>query len=205
MATVTPNFRFYQYGVEAVDKTGTLIDSFGRRAQLFEEGMWKTRFKDMPPKDLESLKRVVFFKGSFFYSSRPIEGLQQSQLPVTLVDGQTTEGDVLRVVNVQCFTTPKEMSTGRDPATKSNDREVTLDRRCANCTRAFSNFDALIAHCEMTGHSPVFEEADNDETPRAPSPSVFLGYCNVALTQAMMERMARWGRDFVDAKSFTGE
>ena len=54
----------------------------------------------------------------------------------------------------------------------------------------------------MTGHYPVFELADNDETPRQASPSVFLGYCNVALTQAMSERMARWGRDFVDPKSF---
>jgi len=203
LASVTPGFRFYQYGVEAADKSGNLIDSFGRRAQLFESGMWKTRYKDMPPKDLGGLKRVVFFKGSFFYSSRPLEGLQQSQLPVTLVDGTSTDGDILRVVNVQCFTIPKEMSTGRDPVAKATNGDVTLDRRCANCTRAFGNFDALVSHCEMTGHSPVFEEADNDETPRAPSPSVFLGYCNVALTQAMTERMARWGRDFVDPKSFT--
>ena len=202
LATVEQNFRFYQYGVEAVDKKGDLIDSFGRRAQLFEQGMWGTRFKSLPPKNLESLKRVVFFKGSFFYSSRPLEGFEQSQLPVTLVDGTRTEGDVLRVINVQCFTIPTEMSTGRTPF-KADSGAVTLDRRCSNCTRAFSSFDALIAHCEMTRHSPVFEDADNNEALRAASPNVFLGYCNVALTQAMTERMARWGRDFVDPRSFT--
>lgn len=199
LATVTPNFRFYQYGVEAIDKRGNPIDSFGRRAQLFDMGLWADRYQDMSAKEKESLKRIVFFKGSFFYSSRSLPGLQQSDLPVTLVDGTHSEGDVLRIVNVQCFTLPIEMQSG---GTAAREEMTVMDRRCSNCTRAFADFDALIAHCEMTGHAPVFEAADNDETPRHASPSVFLGFCNVALTQAMSERMARWGRDFVDPKSF---
>jgi hypothetical protein len=196
---VTPNFRFYQYGIEAVDKRGDLIDSFGRRAQLFDLGLWADRYKDMPAKEKESLKRVVFFKGSFFYSSRPLLGLEQKDLPTTLVDGTKSEGDVLRIVNVQCFTLPTEMQSG---AAATKGEMTAMDRRCSHCTRAFADFYALISHCQMTGHSPVFEAADNDETPRHASPSVFLAYCNVGLTQAMSERMARWGHDFVDPKSF---
>lgn len=199
LAAVTPNFRFYTYGVEAVDKQGNSIDSFGRRAQLFDMGLWNDRYKNMPAKEKDSLKRVVFFKGSFFYSSRPISGFEQQNLPATLVDGQESEGDVLRVINVRCFTLPSEMTSGSVTSTGTG---ALVDRRCSNCTRAFVDFDALLAHCEMSGHSPVFELDDNNETPRQASPGVFLGYCNVALVQAMSERMARWGRDFVDPKSF---
>ena len=60
----TPNFRFYQYGVEAVDRRRDLIDSFGRRAQLFDMGLWNGNYRDMSAKEKESLKRTVFFKGS---------------------------------------------------------------------------------------------------------------------------------------------
>ena len=125
----TPNFRFYQYGVEAVDKRGDLIDSFRRRAQLFDMGLWNGSYRDMSAKEKESLKRTVFFKGSYFYSSRPLLGLEQQNLPATLVDGQTSEGDVLRVVNVQCFTLPAEMKSG---AATSTGTGVSMDRRCAN-------------------------------------------------------------------------
>ena len=68
-------------------------------------------------------------QGILFYSSRPLLGLEQQNLPATLVDGQTSEGDVLRVVNVQCFTLPAEMKSG---AATSTGTGVSMDRRCAN-------------------------------------------------------------------------
>lgn len=32
---------------------------------------------------------------------------------------------------------------------------------------------------------------------------IFLAYCNVALQRALGERMARWGREYIDPKNFT--
>lgn len=158
-------------------------------------GFWNDRYRDMPAKEKDSLKRVVFFRGTIFFSSRPLLGFEQQNLPVTLVDGQKSEGDVLRVMTVQCFTLPAEMTSG---SVTSAATRASVDHRCSNCTSAFSDFGALVSHCKDTGHSPVI----NDETPQQALPSVFLSYCNVALTQAMSERMCRWGRDFVDPQSF---
>jgi len=56
-------------------------------------------------------------------------------------------------------------------------------------------------HCKEFGHKPVEESLQGSNRPA--SVEEFSQYCNTVLQQAMGERMARWGRHYIDPKTFT--
>ena len=79
--------------IECKDRNNKPIDSLSRRGALFNQAIWKTLLKDKSKKEKEDLERVVFFSGSYFYSARPIEGLEATNLPLEILDGSDSDGD----------------------------------------------------------------------------------------------------------------
>jgi len=160
----------------------------------------------MIQKDVESLQRVVFFEGSFIFSSRPIPGLEN--LPIDLVGSKTSKdgggelpvmenGDCMIVTNWNAFSTPTALVP---PGTKPpNAQTVSLDRRCRDCTKAFVDLNGIKTHCATTGHQPQMESTGLKPSNMA----LFTSFCNCALQRAMGERMARWGREYIDPKTST--
>ena len=198
VANVTHHFKFFQYGLNALTMSGKLIDSRRRRSELFFLGLKGLLVhKGMKSKDIEDLKRVVFFEGSFCFSARPIPGLKLDELPKVLVgskerdlDGNdipiSDNGDSLTVVNCSSYCAPVSIGgTMKTPSKQS--QEVTLDKRCSDCTQAFTDLEAIIAHCKATGHKAEFGE----EELKPAKLEIFLSFCNVVLQRAMGERMAR--------------
>ena len=242
-----------------------MIDSRRRRYELFKLGLFHPvkgllARLGVSEKERRDLERVVFFQGSFFFSARTVPGLDG--LPRTLVGEKAAEqgdargeipvsqnGDSFRVVTVKCLTAPSQLagraapaaaaaasasssSAGQDPGAIN----VAADCRCDGCTNAFSSIEALLSHCQITGHAPVYQgtirtimscifvylharlswfsfyNASNlthcmyslsylfslDDSPLPATREDFLSYCNVALNRAMGERLARWGRDYID-------
>merc|ERR1719162_1615055 len=90
------NFSFHQYSIDCRERRDNAIESLSRRKTLFEIAIWDTVLKDMPRAEKEDLKRVVFFVGSYFFSARPILGLESHKLPLEILNGSTTDGDSFR-------------------------------------------------------------------------------------------------------------
>jgi len=143
LADVTEGFQFYLYSVHVEDAHGIAIDSRHRRKFLFNVGLLDGFLKDMPQKAKEDLKRVLFFHGSFFFSGRPVPGLDPEKLPLELPVSEKAEGDKIKIMQMVHYTAPKEMKIG-GPALKKH--EVAFDLRCSDCTKAFADVGALLQH-----------------------------------------------------------
>jgi len=207
-ATVSPNFRFYLYGIKTASKSNQNIETRRRREELFKQGLSSLLSNmDFKKKDLESIGRGIFFEGSLCFSSRPIPGLEPSKLPLYLVGSNKTDhpdcpssdnGDFLQVMNVKGYKMPPELEYDAADIPGSNSPIVAaLDGRCADCTTAFKDTSSLLSHCRESGHTPQSQFSDDERTRKGikvenASKEIFLAFCNVALQRAMGERMARW-------------
>jgi hypothetical protein len=195
IAQPTPNFKFYSYAVAAKDLNGHDIESSSRRNQLLNQGIFGELLKGMSKRELESLKRQTFFCGSFFFTATPLPGLEN--LPVQLFDGAGTDSDTTTVKSVQCFSAP-EILQHKGQLQTDSDQMVSIDFRCSDCINAFTNWTGIKQHCQETGHKPVTAE----DKAKPADLRLFMQYVNIVLQKAMAERMARWGRHYVDPKSF---
>ena len=140
----------------------------------------------------ESFKRVIFFAGSFFFSGRPINGLERGKLPLQLVDGSETKGDTLTIVQVQHFGPPECLKT---PVPQAGPGEVVADTfRTMNSTKTFKSEEHMLQHCAQTGDMPVYPA----ETDGPALLETFLAYVNTALQRAMGERLRKWGEEYID-------
>jgi len=92
---------------------------------------------------------------------------------------------------------PQQQQQQQQQQVEESMRELTLDLRCANCAKAFTDDKGLLQHCKETGHFPVGKE---EVVP--PTKELFVQYANVVLNRAMGERMARWGREYIDPQKF---
>lgn len=214
LASVTPNFRFYQYGLDGSTKDGKLIDSRRRREELFSLGIFDLTQgllakNGMKKAEIQDLRRVCFFEGSFMFSSRPIPFLK---LPMCIVGAKEkgletpimSNGDSMTITACSAFSAPLVISPPKPKpqstdAAVGGDAKVSIDHRCNDCTKAFTDVEAMMAHAKITGHSPVYE----DTAAQPANTEVFTSFCNIALQRAMGERMAKWGREYIDPKSFT--
>ena len=146
---VSENFQFFLYSVAVENDQGEQIESRHRRKFLFDLGLWNGLLKDMPEKEKDDLRRVVFFQGSFFYSARKIPGLEVENLPLDLPVSDEAEGDSIKVVQVFHYLTPTELTNGKCLPTSENKLkpgEVSFDKRCNDCTKSFTNVEALVQH-----------------------------------------------------------
>jgi hypothetical protein len=144
MSNISPAFEFYQYSIDFQDCNGRPIDSRHRKKFLFDHAFWDGYLKDMPPKEKEDLKRVVFFCGTFFFSARPIPGLEAGKLPLPLpADPLVAEGDTATIKHAFHYLAPKELQTV-GPAVA--DHELALENRCKDCTRCFGDYGSLLQH-----------------------------------------------------------
>lgn len=143
-ADVCENFQFFLYSVAVENDHGEQIESRHRRKYLFDLGLWKGLLKEMPDKEKEDLKRVVFFQGSFFYSARKIPGLEPEKLTLTLPVSDEAEGDTIKVVQVFHYVTPLELKPKVNLESKTD--EVSFDKRCNDCTKGFADVGALLQH-----------------------------------------------------------
>eukprot|EP00547_Thalassionema_nitzschioides_P000902 CAMPEP_0194203194 /NCGR_PEP_ID=MMETSP0156-20130528/3038_1 /TAXON_ID=33649 /ORGANISM="Thalassionema nitzschioides, Strain L26-B" /LENGTH=1226 /DNA_ID=CAMNT_0038928897 /DNA_START=245 /DNA_END=3925 /DNA_ORIENTATION=- len=208
LAAVTPNFKYHTYTIDVKDRNSRNIESPGRRRQLLSRALDRV-FVDKAEKDKQSLLRQIFFCGTYFFAANLVDGLEEEKLPRELLDGSQFEGDTLSVVRCQSYTAPTELlltpsETKTEESTNENETKsstVSIDFRCANCTSVFKTKSGILMHCEKLGHRPV----DNVErTESQPATKVeFAHYCNIVLQRAMTERMARWGRHYIDPKSYT--
>jgi len=62
-AKISEGFQFFLYSVDCTDKDNKMIDSRSRRAELFWNSL-DNLLKDLPKKEREALKRMVFFSGT---------------------------------------------------------------------------------------------------------------------------------------------
>lgn len=201
MANVTHHFKFFQYGLDASTMSGTMIDSRRRRSELFYQGLFQSKGllarNGMSSKDIDDLKRVVFFEGSFCFSARPIPGLKQEELPRVLVgskerdlDGEipmSDNGDHMTVTNCSSYGAPVSIVGPKKKIPSKESQDITIDKRCSECTQGFSSLEGVMAHCKITGHKAEF----GDEVLKPARLEIFLSFCNVVLQRAMGERMAR--------------
>lgn len=166
-ASISPAFEFYLYSVDFKDKNDAIIEQRGRRHDLFRQGFMDLYLKDTMGLDetyRKELLRVVFFEGSFFFSARVIPGLDDiSKLPVVLLNGTTTNGDTMSIVDMVHYVTPTELKSTMSPSIESitrNVNELSIDpTRCGDCTRTFSSKEACLQHCRETGHTPKYIES----------------------------------------------
>jgi hypothetical protein len=121
-----------------------MIDSRHRRKFLFDNGFWDGLLKEMPEKEKADWKRAVFFSGSFFFSSRAIPGVESHKLPLLLPTGPEAEGDSITVQQVVHYLAPNELLNS--PKVPVSDAEVSFDKRCSGCTRAFQDVGSLLQH-----------------------------------------------------------
>ncbi|KAL7520247.1 hypothetical protein ACHAWX_004980 [Stephanocyclus meneghinianus] len=225
--TVSPSLRFYVYGVEATSKNGKQIDSRSRRGQLYGLGVFDSKvgllarnYDASCGKKLDDLiaewRRLLFFQNSVIFAARPLPGMEPlaKQESVPLVGGgkgtpESDNGDAMTVTDVTQYSPPAELipaSASTAAPRKAGTLEasmasLTVDLRCADCIKSFVDDKALLAHCQMTGHAPVI--ASGGEGAKPANREVFLQYANVVLKRALGERLAPWGREFIDPKSFT--
>lgn len=76
-----------------------------------------------------------------------------------------------------------------------------MDNRCSQCVKAFPDVRGLLQHCSETGHQPVFNEKGNET--REAEPAVFISFVNMVLSRALSERLAKWGREYIDPTKST--
>jgi hypothetical protein len=230
LASVTPGFQFYLYSVNCQDSNGDVIDSRHRRKFLFDIGFWDGVVKDMPAKEKDDMKRVVFFNGSFCFSGRRIDELEPDKLPLRLPTGEKAEGDQITVMQMVHYLAPTELQQAPPESTKPE--EISFDNRCSNCTKAFADVGSLLQHwygppscslklrlclfashfslftrSQQAGHAPVYTDQTKVDSgqvhPRAAQLEVFTAYVNGALQRALGERLARWGSEFIDPTNVT--
>jgi len=206
---MSPNFMFAIYGIKATDKNGEEIQSSGGRRRRNE--MWTKGFHHMmtkmgrTEKQIKEIERTIFFDGSACYSARPIAGLRSADLPVAIWGGDETTtsgagelGDCLEVVSVEPYAAPIELQRSMPAPPEGS---AAVEHRCGTCpARAFVNAAAMLQHCREQGCTPFYRKPG---LPPPAQPEVFVGYINRAINRAMNERMARWGREYIDPKSFT--
>ena len=133
--SISSNFVFYQYGIECINKKGKEIDSRSRRGVLFNMGMFgpdgylARNCNGMSKKEIEDLRRVLFYQGSYLLSARPIPGVGNN-IPdggIDLVGGggvgsknrrsdgvcpTSDNGDSMILTSVKVFCAPLEMKLG---------------------------------------------------------------------------------------------
>jgi hypothetical protein len=159
----------------------------------------------MSPKDIENLRRIVFFEGSYIMTGREIPYMDN--FPFALVGNKNgslsahpgtpemANGDYMTVTGLQAKGAPEALALR---GAQDDAHTLAVDLRCASCNSAFDNVGALLSHCKMTGHEPqrvvAGAEPCNFET--------LMTFCNVALQRAMGERMARWGKEYIDPKNW---
>lgn len=148
----------------------------------------------MSNKAKADLERVVFFSGSFFYSARPIPGLEFAKLPMEILGGETTDGDTFAIQRVFHYKAPQVLTT---PVTLGKN-EIVCDKRCQDCVKAFPDVRGLLQHCQETGHSPTFDPDESGVGAKEAEAPVMLSYVNMVLSRALGERMAKWGREYVN-------
>lgn len=142
-ATVTEGFHFCFYTVDCRDANGSPIESRHRRQFLFGLGLWDGLLKDMPDKEKEDLRKVVFFCGAYFFAARSIPGVDPAALPMGLPLDDKADGDSIRLVKFEHYTAPAEMPMSVD---QIDSEHVKVDKRCADCTRAFVDVGSLLQH-----------------------------------------------------------
>ena len=100
------------------------------------------------------------------------------------------------VQKVWCYTAPKILQD----EVVADAGSVVMDNRCTQCVKAFPDVRGLLQHCAETGHQPVFDPKDSFT--REAEPPVFLSYANMVLSRALSERLAKWGREYIDPGEF---
>lgn len=143
-ANVTEAFQFFFYSVDCRDAALVPIESRHRRRFLFNLGLWDGLLKDLPEKEKDDLRKVVFFSGAYFFSARQIPGVDPSKLPLELPLDDKAEGELIRLVKFEHYTAPKELTTAIDLS--ETEDEVKVDQRCADCTRSFLDIGSLLQH-----------------------------------------------------------
>ena len=184
---------------------------------------------DLKKKQLEDLRRVIFFQNSYAFAARPIPGLdgleqmsggkssaEGSWVPLvgggdgTRAFASSDEGDYMAFTSVSIFCAPVEMKLRAAPQAaadtqplSSSMKELTLDFRCSDCVHSFADENSLLMHCRDTGHFPAGGDDGSGGDVRPANKEEFIQYANVVLSRALGERYARWGRDYIDPKSWT--
>jgi len=143
----------------------------------------------MSKKEKADLERIIFFQGSFFYAARPVPGLEK--LPLTLLEN--FEGDSFTVQRSWHYSAPKELAS----PVPCGPGELVLDNRCQDCVKAFPDVRGLLQHCQETGHNPIMA-GSADSGVCASEPPVFISFVNMVLSRALGERLAKWGREYID-------
>lgn len=142
-ANVTEGFQFFFYSVDCRDANGVSVDSRHRRRFLFNLAFWDGLLKDMPEKEKDDLRKVVFFSGGFFYAARVIPGLEPAKLPMELPLDDKADGDSITLVKFEHYMAPLELVTSIDRVASD---QVKVDKRCADCVRAFADVGSLLQH-----------------------------------------------------------
>lgn len=204
LASPTDCFQFHQYTFDAKDRNNRTVESAGRRKQLLSIALDQL-LADKSEKEKKSFLRQIFFSGTYFFSSNLLEGL--GELPQILLDGTQGDGDTLSIIGCRSFTAPSELvrtssketkeTSSKDPSSIST---INIEFRCANCTSVFKNKNGILSHCQKTGHKPVNDLNLSDYEPA--SKEEFTHFCNIIVQRAMSERMARWGRHYIDPASY---
>jgi len=209
----------FLYGLDFADVKGKLIDGRRRRSELFMRGLYDPKEgllkrQGMSPKDIESFRRGVFFEGSHAFSSRAIPGLTIEDLPRDLISASqnvvagddiivvpfSDNGDSLRVVHFQPYSIPTLLAPPAGKTKPAPKSQAVMDQRCADCSTMFVHTEALLSHCKETAHCPQYSSIGDGNIMPA-NKEIFLSFANNALQRAMGERMARWGREYIDPAS----
>jgi len=208
LADLAPSFRFYLYSTDFKDVNGNLIESRRRRQDIFNLGLKELlRNKGYSEADEINFRRGVFFEGSYFFSSRIVPGLEAENLPKILVGAKekntnmpmSDNGDCLEIMGIHPYSAPELLMKKKESSQRNvspSEAKLEVDRLCSSCTTSFTSIEALFAHCRIQNHTPQLI-AGNEELKPA-NKEVFLAYCNICLQHALAERMARWGREYVD-------
>ncbi|KAL3908021.1 MAG: hypothetical protein SGARI_003256, partial [Bacillariaceae sp.] len=171
MADVSEHFQFFMYSVQCQDEQGNPIDSRHRRKFLFDLGFWNGLLVDMDPKEKEDLRRVVFFQGSLFYCARRVPGLEAEKLAGT---------------NSVLLPTPIEQTGGETI------RVMQVVHYLKPLELQFAESGAAVGKGE---------EPEQSTEPIPANMELFTSFVNLALQRALVERLARWGTEFIDPQT----
>lgn len=193
-AAVMESFDYYLIGLDAQNKKGEQIDSASRRSALFYMALRKV-LESLPKAEQDFYLRTTFAQGSCAYAGRRIPGLESHMV---LLDGSTTQGDSLKIVEIERYTAPTCLEVSSASAGAG---QVKIDQlRCQSSARTFSSHEKLLQHCQDTEDTPIVIK--EDEPAKVAEPAQFLAYVNSALQRAMGEQLMRWGQDYFDPNDF---
>eukprot|EP00980_Cylindrotheca_fusiformis_P011868 scaffold2818_cov59-Cylindrotheca_fusiformis.AAC.3 len=202
-AEATEGFQFFLYTVNIKESNGEQMESRHRRKELFDIGFWDNLLKGLPNAEKKDLRRAVYFSGSYFCSGRPIPGLEQEKLPVSLPLGKAGElGETVEIVQLLILGAPiaQDASLIRAHCYSIGEFHVLSNP---------SSFFIILILCVLTsnsrdaGHSPVY--VPDSKSPTSPIPStlpVFVSYINGVLQRALSERLSRWDNEYIVPDSF---